>query len=91
MKSAPPSKHRRQKRREESQLLDEDTMIFVGLWDFLQGMRQFEQIISPEDIVLLDELVKGQNFAVALDLVRHRLRPYHDKLPEEIAVLARPR
>jgi len=72
-----------------SDLLDDDTMDFVQLWDYAQGMRDFEQCFTPEDIVLLDEMVVAQNFALALDIVRHRLAGRH--LPEEIAHIARPK
>jgi len=70
-------------------LLDDDTMDFVQLWDYAQGMVEFEQIFTPDDIVLLNEMVIAQNFNIALDLVRHRLAPF--QLPEELADIARPK
>jgi hypothetical protein len=46
--------------------LDQDTMDFVQLWDYVQGSKHLSRCISPEDVVLLDELVAGQNFSIAL-------------------------
>lgn len=71
--------------------MDDDTMDYVQLWDYIQGMKHFEKIISPEDIILLNELVEGQNFQIALDLLRHRIRPCLKHLPVEIADIARPK
>lgn len=70
---------------EDDDLLDEDTMDFVLLWDYVRSL----DIISAEDVVLLDELVIGQNFSIALDLLRERTRPYSRNFPVEMADIAR--
>lgn len=74
----------------EDGAFDDDTLNFVQLWDYVQGMPEYPRMLDPEDVVLMDELVTGQNFAVALDLLRHRVRHYNRLLPEELRDIARP-
>ena len=36
---------------DEEMFLDHDTMDFVQLWDYVQGMRGFDRMFKPDDIV----------------------------------------
>jgi len=70
-------------------LLDETTMDFVQLWDYAQTLPNMQNVFSPDDIVLLDEMVNAQNFAIAFDLLCHRLKPHSSYYPDEIRDLLR--
>ena len=73
-------------------LFDDDTVYFVQLWDYVQSMSNFEKYFNPEDVVLLDELVNTQNFSVALDLLRQRIKEHGliKHMPDELQEIARP-
>lgn len=49
----------------------------------------FEHVISPEDVILLDELVNSQNFSIALDMLRQKVAPILKLFPDEIKDIAR--
>lgn len=72
-------------------LLENETFDFVTLWDFVQSLPTtiIDQILTPEDILLLNDLINGQNFSIALDLLRHRLQPVLNRLPTEIQDIAK--
>lgn len=36
---------------DEETFLDNDTMDFVQLWDYVQGMHGFDRMFKPDDIV----------------------------------------
>lgn len=69
---------------DDDDFLNEETMDFVQLWDYAQSLPNLDEIFSPDDVVLLNEMVIAQNFAIALDLVRHRLKPRLKNYPDEI-------
>lgn len=73
-----------------NQLFDDNTMNFIDLWSYIQDRSWFEDAISPEDMVLINELVSGSNFEIALDMLRHRLHPFRKKIPEEFAEVLKP-
>ncbi len=70
--------------------LQEDTLQFFDLWNYLQDSPTMQDVIPPEEIVLLHELVAGHNFEVALDLLRHRLKPCRKHFPDELQDILRP-
>lgn len=80
----------RQKKEESNGALDDETMNFVELWSYTQSAGLVDALFSPEDIVLMEELVAGQNFQIALDILRQKLKPMVNVLPQDMADIARP-
>jgi hypothetical protein len=76
---------------EEDDFVPDETMYFIQLWEHCQGLDRdtFDSIFTPEDIVLLEELVNTQNFSVGLDLLRQKVAPIRKTFPEEIRDAAR--
>lgn len=91
MKRSTRNKSKTLKETTDNDFVDDDTMYFIQLWDYVQSFEQsiFDSLFSAEDVVLLNELVDGQNFSVALDMLRQKIGPIRKKLPEELQDIAR--
>lgn len=63
---------------------------FAQLWDYMQQSPVYTDMISPDHEQLLDDLVVGQNFEIALDLLRQQAQPYLGLFPTDMMELARP-